>query len=222
LSSKGYRPHCFGAGEDYHLEEFINNTGMLPTNLVTSETMLQQVAKSIAVLHHDEDIKAYLRTKDPSTNKIMSDGTEDLIKAFKEQNIMETFYSHVENPESKELADEFIKKREEGLDDLVRKFYVDVKSSVLGEVAAHRDCHNANWIMPEDSPEKPILVDYEDARIEFAGIDLGIHFISGGWKDIYNQQQRRNFLKYYLLIYYEQFKKDKTGTFEEYFNKVID
>ena len=68
----------------------------------------------------------------------------------------------------------------------MRKYYVDVKSSVLGEVAAHRDCHASNWIVPKDDPIRPILVDYEEARIEFAGIDLGLQFISGGWKDIWN------------------------------------
>jgi len=106
------------------------------------------LAKSIAVLHHDEEIKAYLRTKDPATNKIMSDGTEDWIKTFQEQGIQEKFHSQAENPDCKALADDFVLKRNEGLDDKIRKYYVDVKSSVLGEVAAHRDCHASNWILP--------------------------------------------------------------------------
>lgn len=81
-----------------------------------------------------------------------------------------------------------VQKRKDGLDDLVRKHYVSIKSSVLGEVAAHRDCHASNWIIPNDNPERPILVDYEEARIEFAGIDLGPQFISSGWKNIWNQE----------------------------------
>ena len=84
LSSKGHRPHVFAVGEEYHLEEWIENEGMLPRDLVTKDESLQHLAKSIAVLHHDEDIKAYLRTKDPATNKIMSDGIEDWINTFSE------------------------------------------------------------------------------------------------------------------------------------------
>jgi hypothetical protein len=116
----------FAVGEEYHLEEWIDNDGMLPKDLVNNETSLQHLAKSIAVLHHDEEIKAYLRTKDPATNKIMSDGTEDWIKIFQEQGIQEKFHSQAENPESKALADDFVLKRKEGLDDKIRKYYVDV------------------------------------------------------------------------------------------------
>jgi hypothetical protein len=76
--------------------------------------------------------------------------------------------------------------RKDGLDDKIRKHYVNIKESVLGEVAAHRDCHKWNWIVPVDDPDKPILVDYEEARIEFAGIDLGVQFSVGSWENIYN------------------------------------
>jgi hypothetical protein len=82
------------------LEEWISNTGgleRLSNELRTNDIALEQVAKSIAVLHHDEDIKAYLRTKDYATNKIMSDGCEDWIKTFQEQGIQEHFHSQVEN-----------------------------------------------------------------------------------------------------------------------------
>ena len=217
LSSKGHRPHVYAVGEEYHLEEWIDNEGMLPKDLITNDISLQHLAKSIAVLHHDEEIKAYLRTKDPATNKIMSDGLEDWLLAFQEQGIQEKFHSAAENPECKALADDFVLKRKEGLDEKIRKYYVDVKSSVLGEVAAHRDCHASNWIVPKDDPIRPIMVDYEEARIEFAGIDLGLQFISGGWKNIWNQEQRRNFLKHYLKVYYDEFKEEKSESFEEFY-----
>ena len=222
LSSKGHRPNVYAVGEEYHLEEWIENTGMLPSDLVKNDTMLQHCAKSIAVLHHDEEIKAYLRTKNYETNKIMSDGTEDWIKTFEEQGIQAKFCAQAESPEFKELSEAIALKRSEGLDETIRKYYVDVKSSVLGEVAAHRDCHKSNWIMPKDAPEKPILVDYEEARIEFAGIDLGVQFISGGWKQIYNKEQRRNFLKHYLQVYFDEFKQDKTDSFEVFYESIID
>ena len=98
LSGKGHRPFVHGVGEEYHIEEFIANSGMLPANLVENDEMLQQVAKSIAVLHHDEDIKAYLRTKDPNTNKIMSDSCEDWYKLFNEQDTWAVYQSKIENP----------------------------------------------------------------------------------------------------------------------------
>lgn len=45
LSSKGHRPHVYAVGEEYHLEEFIDNNGMLPKDLVNNEITVQHLAK---------------------------------------------------------------------------------------------------------------------------------------------------------------------------------
>ena len=38
-SDKGHRPHCYGTGDDYHLEEFIESIGKLSQDMYKSKDL---------------------------------------------------------------------------------------------------------------------------------------------------------------------------------------
>jgi thiamine kinase-like enzyme len=55
-----------------------------------------------------------------------------------------------------------------------------VTEPLLGQVPVHNDAHQLNWLQPVDKPNTHVLLDFEESRIDFAGQDIGLMFMSNG------------------------------------------
>ena len=71
-----------------------------------------------------------------------------------------------------QLLEEFAQMRKDGLDEKIKK--MQIQNPVLGFAVSHNSCTKTSWLVPVATPNRPLLIDYEFARLDSPAIDIGL------------------------------------------------
>jgi len=231
LKMPDHRPRVYAVGDDYLIEEFVENIGDLPVDRVwRDDAFLRHMCEQFADFHYNKDLQKCLPDMNHNSWYIWENTNYKNCWEFCKP--YEATYPNFHKALRKS-QEEF------NLDERVFKGCL-VHNPVLGKVACHNDAHAKNWLSPKDDPDHPFLLDYEFTSLDFAGADLGCCWTEFEWlipaekhnseKLLKrNEKREKKMIKMYLEAVYKKHlmnqpelaKKYKGKSFEYFYNDVV-